>query len=1378
MKIHHRQLFATIRTEGALLPADLLQRIAANDRDVEGLDPSDYHLTGERLNEAVSRSWNRILGVWTAFQSARSKLPDSDPGTTLTRERWLLPLFQELGYGRLLPAKSLEIEGKTYPVSHGWQHTPIHLVSFKVDLDRRTAGVAGAARSSPHSLVQEVLNRSGGHLWAFVSNGFQFRILRDSVSLTRQAFLEFDLEAMMDGEVYSDFVLFWLLCHESRIEAEKTEECWLERWSRKAQEQGTRALDQLRSGVEGAITALGRGFLMHPANGPLRDRLRSGDLDKQDYYRQILRMVYRLIFLLVAEDRELLFDPEADPRARERYLRFYSVGRVRRLAEKRRGTRHGDLYHGLRLIMEKLGMDDGCPDLALPSLGSFLFSPEATETLQSLEIANRDLLDAVRSLCVLTYDGTRRPVDFRNLGSEELGSVYESLLELHPDLNVDAGVFELRTAGGHERKTTGSYYTPTSLVQCLLDSALEPVLADAMKAPDPERAILDLKVCDPAAGSGHFLIAAAHRMARRLAAVRTGDEEPSPEATRTALRDVIGHCIYGVDINPMAVELCKVSLWMEALEPGKPLSFLDHHIQCGNSLLGTTPRLIQEGIPDDAFKSIEGDDRAITQALRRRNREQRAGQTMGQAFAASVERQRTLANQVASIDALDDRTPEGIRSKRTQYDGLTASADYRGVKLLADAWCAAFVWKKAKDTLLPVVQDVFLRLARDPESVPAETLREIERLTRRYKFLHWHVAFPDVFQIPEKDRDPDSKEAGWSGGFDVVLGNPPWERIKLQEKEWFAERRPDIANARNAADRRRLIQGLRTEDPNLLEAFLEDRRQAEGESHLVRNSGRYPLCGRGDVNTYAVFAETKRSILSPRGRVGCVVPSGIATDDTTKFFFQDLVEKQSLVSLYDFENREKIFPAVDSRMKFCLLTLTGSDRPAKQGAEFVFFALRTEHLRDEERRFTLSAEDIALLNPNTKTCPIFRSRRDAEITKAIYRRVPVLIKEGPPEENPWSISFLRMFDMANDSHLFRTRDQLEADGWVLEGNVFVRDGEKYLPLYEAKMIHQFDHRWATYEGLQTRDVSAEAKRQPMLVVLPRYWVPEGEVSLATGRVTARNWLLGWRDVCRSTDERTMIAGAVPYMAVGDKFLLLFPNQDTVSICCLYANLNSYTFDYVARQKLGGTALKYFLVRQLPVLNPNTIAGSVISGTSYGDFRPVDHSAPDEVVDHTAENNRPFLTGLIDHGMSPQVGVISFSGYAQDRVGIPISSWFVRCVLELTYTAWDLQQFALDCGYDGPPFRWDEERRFLIRCELDAAYFHLYGIDRDDVDYIMETFPIVKRKDEQKHGEYRTKRVILEIYDAMAEAVRTGQPYRTLLDPPPAGPRVAHDPLTG
>lgn len=1337
MQTVSRSSFTTVTTEGAILPADLLQRIV-DGRELEGLRPVDYHLApNERLNEAISRSWNRLLGVWESFEEQMEALPEDDRGTTLTRERWLLILFQELGYGRLPFQGSLSVNGQDeesakYPISHEYDRVPIHLVSLRQPLDRTDADRGERFRRSPHSLLQEFVNRSDRHLWGIVSNGLRLRLLRDNVSFTRAAYLEFDLEAMMAGELYADFTLLWLTAHQSRLEG-APETCWLEQWSQEAAEQGTRALDSLRDGVQEAISILGRGFLAHPANGGLRRQLQSGDLDAQDYYRQLLRLVYRLIFLFVAEDRNLLLLKDADAATREQYYSFYSVTRLRELAARRRSGPHPDLYRSLRLVM--ILLREGYSDLGLPALGSYLFSDRSTPLLDEAEIANERVLDAIRALAFTVEDRVLRPVDYKNLGAEELGSVYESLLELHPELNVTAATFDLNIATGSERRTTGSYYTPTSLINSLLDTALEPVVTDRLrgkKGQEAEGALLDIKVVDPAAGSGHFLIAAANRLARHLARIRTGDEEPSPEAAREALRDVVRHCIYGVDINEMAVELCKVGLWLETLDPGKPLSFLDANIQQGNSLVGATPALLEDGIPDEAFTPVTGDNKAYAREFKALNREQRKGQMALFKGGKPWQRLGNLAEALREMVALEGDTLEGVRAQEEAYAALVRSQGYQYGKLWADAWCAAFFWplrpEKSDGFPYPVTEEEFRRIEHNPHSIPSWMRQEIEQLALKHHFFHWHMAFPHIFRPSGNSRQMDDEVTGWRGGFDVVLGNPPWERIKLQEKEWFAARSPEIANARNAAQRKKMIQSLKKSDPTIHAAFMQDKAAAENESIFLRNSGLYPLCGRGDVNTYQVFAELSRMALDSRGRTGLVLPTGIATDYYTQDFFRDLMQKGSLVSLYDFENRERIFPDVASPQKFCLLTLTGLNF-ACESADFVFFATRIEHLTETERHFTLSSQEVALLNPNTKTCPIFRSKRDAELTKAIYRRIPVLVEEGPPERNSWGVTFSTMFHMSGDSELFRTYEQLESEGWMLNGSVFQRGNEQCYPLYEAKMFHHFNHRYNTYEGVpagkrfrvKAQALSLEGRLNiPSVVPLPRYWVHSSHVESAWP--WEYEWAIAFRDITNvTTNRRTAIFSMLPKSAVSHPSPLLIPADATArEVSGLYANLTSFAFDYTTRQTLGGSHLTYYILKQLPVLPQSTYY-------------------QDEIL--------PVAEPLID--------------------------WIVRHVLELTYTTYDLQAFARDIGYHGPPYRWNEERRLLLRCELDAVYFHLYGIQRDDVAYIMDTFPIVRRKEEDEYGEYRAKRVILEIYDEMAEAMATGTPYQTRLDPPPAHPDAAH-----
>ncbi|GCF08501.1 Eco57I restriction-modification methylase domain-containing protein [Dictyobacter arantiisoli] len=1338
MRNRQRSTFPTVTSEGALLPMDVLQRIAQLDPDLSGLRPQDYYHEGEKLNEVISASWSKVLRSWQKFQHATDNLSESQSGTTQTREYWLLPLFSELGYGRLFTMKPLEVGENSYPISHGWQHLPIHLVSYKVDLDQLSrgttlaAGGSGSAKRSPSSLVQELLNRSTDHLWGMVSNGLQLRLLRKNISLTRLSYVEFDLDTMLRGELYADFVLLWLLCHQSRIEAERPGDCWLEKWSRMAQDQGMRILDKLRDGVTTAINTLGSGYLAHPANNVLKQKLRDGVLLPQDYYRQVLRFVYRMIVLFVAEDRDVLFAPAADEQAKARYLRYYSTARLRRSAEQRVGTRHADLYQVLWLVMEQIGGEagfEGCPGLGLPALNGFLFSSKSALDLVGCQLANHDLLKAVRSLSQTWDNNVPRHVDYKNLGSEELGSVYESLLELHPELDIEAGRFELTTASGNERKTTGSYYTPTSLIDCLLDSALDPVLDEACRGKskdEAQKAILDLKVCDPACGSGHFLIAAAHRIARRLAAVLTDSEEPDAAARRAALRQVVSHCIYGVDINPMAVELCKVNLWMEAIEPGKPLSFLDAHIQCGNSLLGTTPALLRSGIPDSAFDFIEGDDKKIVSKFKKENKDFRnAGQFTLFDAAGEVPwvRQDNLAVSMLQMEEMDDTTVEAIHRKEEQYNSLLTSSNYENSKLLADAWCAAFVWKKNSEFAYPITQEIFRQLEQNPYSSVGWMKDEIKRLADQYHFFHWHLAFPKVFHLPAKDETPTNEQTGWSGGFDVVLGNPPWERIKFQEKEWFASRHRGIANAANGAQRQQLIKKLAQEDPYMYANFLDDRRKSEGEGHFLRDSDRYPLCGRGDINTYAVFSENLLGACAPKGRVGCIVPSGIATDDTTKYFFQYLIEGNHLVSLFDFENRSKIFPAVDSRVKFCLLTLTGSSQRNNPGIDFMFFAHTVEDLKDDARRFTLSADDIALLNPNTKTCPIFRSRRDAELNLSIYRNLPAFVDEVNNINN-WGIYYIRLVHLGDHADQVHFKWEVGKENWLN-------------PLYESKLVNIFDHRYCTFADVnekdciagQARKLTYPEKEDPNQSIIARYYLSSNFAHELFDKYPSYThpWLLLWRDVTNATNERTCIATIIP-KTLASVTCPALGFSSIINANVLSANLNSFVFDYVARQKVGGMHMTFSILKQLPAI----------------------------------ESEKYLLPPQWDEDIS-------------------LYDWVFTRTLELIYNAWDLEAFAQDCGYDGPPFRWDEERRFLLRCELDAAYFHLYGIQRADVDYIMETFPIVKRKDEKQYidaegkGEYRTKRVILDIYDEMQRAIESGVPYQTRLDPPPADPAVAHPP---
>lgn len=1317
MQLRRKVGVGTVRTEGAILPADLLERIREGDPELGGLSPSDYHLQGERINEAISRSWSRLVGLWAGFKAVRQALPEQDLGTGTTRERWLLPLFQEFGYGRLQSSKAIELEGKSYAISHAWGHVPIQLVGFRVDLDRRMAGVVGAARMSPHGLVQELLNCSTGHVWGILSNGLKLRVLRDNTSLTRQAYVEFDLEAMFEGEAYADFTLMWLVCHQSRVEAERSGDCWLETWSKAAQEQGTRALDQLRDGVEEAISALGRGFLAHPTNKDLCEALRSGKLDKQEYYRQLLRLVYRLIFLFVAEDRGLLFDPRSKTQARERYLRFYSMTHLRELAESRAGTRHGDLYHALKLVMDALGHSDGCPELGLPALGSFLWSAEAIGNLNDCTLANYDLMEAVRCLGFTSERNIRRAVDYRNLGPEELGSIYEALLELQPDLNVDAGEFSLKMAGGSERRTTGSYYTPSSLIQQLLEMALDPVVGEVVSKPDPQGALLKLKVCDPACGSGHFLVAAAHRIARRLASVQTGDEEPSPDAQRHALRDVISHCVYGVDINPMAVELCKVNLWLESLEPGKPLSFLDAHIQCGDSLVGVSPNLDLSEIPDEAFNPAFSDDKATASALKKRNKRERGGSSqdgagqLGFRFEATHITNteylaRRLAEHATQVDAMPEDDSTQLQAKAKAFDELHATREYLDHRLELDLWTAAFFWRIPKadaESMLAPTQQELIQLRRDSllDARLVETTRE---LATSLRVFHWKIAFPNVY-------------LGDKPGFDCVLGNPPWENIKLQEEEFFATRDPKIAGASNRAIRQDMIALLGNGNPSLLDEFHSAKHSADVTSKFIRYSGRFPLSAVGDINTYALFAELAMSLVTNTGLIGIVIPTGIVTDDPYKGFFEYLIQNRRLIELIGFENEEFLFPGIANVVRFCLFVASGGD--SMRFPRFGFYLRKVEQIGEKLRFFQVDKHDFELFNPNTLTCPVFRTQMDYSLTKEIYRRVPIL-KDERNRADPWKVQLSGMFHMSNDSELFHAKA--------------ARDST---PLYEAKLFWHYDHRFASYDlkgkmrgkgGRGLPSLPLEFHQDPKYSITPQYWIANSEVDQRVPEFWTKQWLLAYRRITSAKLERTTVFSILPRSGVGDSATVLFLRDIAPErlVCCLLANANSLGFDYLARQKVSGTVMNHYFMWQLPVLPPNAYTPA-----------DIDFIVP-RVVElvYTAYDLRPFAEDMGYH-----VEPFRWDEVRRAQVRAELDAYYARLY-------------------------------GLSRDEL------RYILDPQDVygqDFPGETFRVLKEKELKQLGEFRTARLILDTYDEMQRAMQSGVPYQTRLDPPAADPRCCHPP---
>ncbi|MGQ9369603.1 Eco57I restriction-modification methylase domain-containing protein [Azospirillum sp. ST 5-10] len=1421
--------FAAIEIVGALLTPHVVGEITAERAGEQAAD--DYDVPpGLKLRDEISRYFRIGEALWGRFVNARSVNPAS-------AERFMLDLLRQcFGFDTIAAVPPVVLGERVFPIGHAALDSRVPVVvapaaeegARRPGIDESLVQFAdGARRRSATLLLQEYLNAQDGVLWGIAADGTTLRLMRDNASMTRPAWIEADLARIFGERLFADFSALWLLLHGSRFGAAgaPASDCPLERWRERGRVEGVTARDKLREGVEAALLDLGQGFIEHPANNALRRALSEGRLSSQAYFEELLRLVYRLIFLFAAEDRNLLHPPEADAAAKRAYAEGYGVGRLRERCMRRTAwDRNSDVWEGLKATFAALGR--GEPRLGLPALGG-LFARGQAPHLKESRIENRRMLSAIWRMAWMRPEGqplTR--VNWRDMETEELGSVYESLLELTPLPRVDTRTFVFAAGDetrGNARKTTGSYYTPDALVKLLLDGTLDPVLdaAEARNLADPAAEILRLTIVDPACGSGHFLLGAARRAAARIARLRSPGV-PSQAEFQHALREVVSHSIHGVDRNPMAVELCKVALWIEALEPGKPLTFLDARIRCGDSLIGVFDYdMLRKGIPDAAYTPLTGDNKVVAKAYGKHNAVQREGKG-ATGFLTNLRPPTDLIDAFQRLMDMPEDTLDQVAAKQAAFIDLHHGRGWQGLKAACDLYVSAFVLPKVGEVpgpaelahpTIPLTDHVWAAVRGTLPYGPLHA-RADETANRLFAF-HWPLEFPHVFAL---------------GGFDVVVGNPPWERLKLNEQEFFAARSPEIAGAPNKAARAVLIDRLKKAEPGTPDAALHAefefaKRAAEASSVFARGSGRYPLTGVGDVNTYALFAEHFTRLTRDRGRAGVIVPTGIATDSTTSTFFGRLIRDARLVSLYDFQTGMGFFDRIGhARFKFCILSTTGVAQRISEAARFVFFIRQESELNQIERFFTLAPEQIARINPNTNTAPVFRTAMDAELTAKFYERAPVLIKERSREEggdvNPWGVTFQTMFHMSGDSGLFRDVAQLTNEGWVRDGAEWVRGeglSERLVPLYEAKMVHHFDHRWATYaaggsadddEG--ARDATLAEKQDPAFEPTPRYWVPEEEVTLRAARVpsglkrawredsgdrcvkalaewlvgwfdadegrrmreddlagilgrdrpwrailgrtpakwliepkTLENgrdaqhctpltrddvafladgprdpldiaaaiilrkqprWLMGWRDITNATNERTVVGTVSPKLGVGNSLPIWYVDQKfSGRFAAVFVGImSSIALDFAARFKIGGVHLNFFIAQQLPIVPPSEFTGDDLN----------------------------FICSR---------------------------------VLELTYTSHSLRPWAEDLGHFGPPFGWDEERRALLRADLDAYFARKYGLCRDELRYILdpadvkgedypsETFRGLKTNELRRYGEYRTQRLVLAAFDRLTGA---------------------------
>lgn len=1333
-------------TTGSLLNGYFLREGMPATPEWRALDPAQVLATADALR-----------GLWQQLAAMAA------PNEATTEQLFILPVLGRLGW-HFLPQQPPGRDRRDIPDALLFRsaadrdraaamHDPAQryrLAAVVVESEARDTRLdrGGGRGGTPASQILRYLAlaepQSGGAVrWGLLTNGREWRLYFHGARSRAEGFVGFDLPALLDGVASGDagatdlFRAFLLLFRaEAHAPAGPGGKTFLDTAlaeGRRYEARITAALSdavfrQVFPRLVAELAAADPGA--KPADAAWRAEVRQA----------ALILLYRLLFILYAEDRDLL-------PVRHRGYADYALRRLRGRAAVARDSGR-PLSGTVARWWEDLAslcraIDTGDPALGLPPYNGGLFRPEAAPLLGRVQLPDAVMAELLDDLSREGEGLARRLINFRDLSVQQLGSIYERLLEF--EVVADAGGVAVRL-NAFARKNTGSYYTPEELVRLIIRRAVGPLLGERrerfraeaarlagdtrpkaqrlaeLARHDPAEAFLRLRVLDPAMGSGHFLVSlvdwltdATLAAQQEAAAGVAWGEYASPlgttiETIRTHIqaqaqahgwevredqlddrhlvrRIVLKRVIYGVDANPMAVELARLSLWLHSFTVGAPLSFLDHHLRTGDSLFG---------------EFVAGAETFIAA---------RGALLIGQA----VVQARQAAKGMAMVEALTDADIAEVRESAATFGGVEEAT--RPLARFLDL-VHALRWlerdlteaeKRARDYLLDGVLGDPVRIAAGeaaPGGPPGQRraaeglLAKARALAAERRFLHWEVAFPGVWEEWERPRPP--------GGFDAVIGNPPWDRIKLQEVEWFAARAPEVAKQQRAADRKKMVAALRKKGGALAQDYEHAAWTAEAAARVARGCGDYPLLARGDVNLYALFVERALRLVAADGIVGLLVPSGIAADLSAADFFREIATTGRLAALFDFENRrtrlqlDPFFPDVDSRFKFAALIVGGPERrfPA---AACAFFAQGAEEA--EGAALALTPADFAAVNPNTGTAPVFRTARDAEITLGIYRRVPVLVdRRKTPPARVWPVRYVRMFDMTNDSGKFRTMAELEAAGaYRVAANRWKKGAAEWVPLYEGKMVQAFDHRAASVvvnlENLnrpaQPVPATEEQHADPDWVPSSQFWVVVADIEWPQDL----GWAVGFKDVTAPTNVRTMIAAATPFAAHGNTVPLLLPDG-TASLSAwkrgaplLLANLNALALDYVARQKVQGQHLNFYIVEQLP-------------------FIPLE-------------------------GFTRCIGGTTAEAVVRDHV------------LRLTCTAHDMAAFAADLGHSGPPFAWDAEERLHLRARLDALFFLLYGLGRDAADYILGTFPIVREQEERAFGRFRSRDLILGYMAAFA-----------------------------
>ena len=1387
--------YTSIHIYGHLLSDDILHNIE-RDTNLLGNRQQDFGLDIS-TSAAIDYVWSSLRNDWRFFNE-RSGV--NDPYGTRRSRDLIERLLQNLGYTFNRQNGNLNVAGSSFEISYlcpDLGNMPVIVVGDKIigengletldkcSLDYRAKGAR--RRRSPHATMLEYLNATE-NVYGIISNGVTLRLIRNSGQLVKLTYIEFDLRRMLEEDKYSEFCLMFRMLHASRFRTGGDEPCVMERWFNMSIESGNRIREGLSKAVQRAMEVMGNAALRTAGTGNdvLRADLTEGKLSDAAFNKELIHFIYRLLFLFIIEDRGLVYqlpDSSDDPdyakicRWQEIYKKNYAASRLRHLSELRylRQRQYADLWLGLVDTFRLFETGNFGERLGIKPLGGMLFDSDTLHYLKSCTICNKDLLEAFDALNkFMDENGQPVKINYSSLDVEEFGSVYEGILEMRPFVQsgTASADWQFGFVGGLDRKSTSSYYTRPDLVQNLIRTTLEPVIkeriAKCKTTEEKVRSLLSMKVCDAASGSGHIVLAMARTIAWYVCMLRTGEDNPASLDYRQALREVIQKCVYAVDYNPDAVELCKVVLWIEGYCAGKPLSFLDYHIRCGNSVVGVADLdTLLDGVPKEAFSA---DDKEVKKQVITLNKKAlddahlvQNGKKQGMNVSLftsdftmqSIDSEQVgLANKVREIAALPEDTLEQQVIKQHRWEDLMRSPRVECLRLACDIYTYSFykqftssdieshVDETGKFTAfnIPYTRTVYQALQEikyldDPDDEPdaqhlPDTLRrEATDSAVAHRYFHWCVEFPEVF--------------AYDGGFDVMCGNPPWDKIKVEDKKWFENHgRSDIVNAGTAAQRKRAIAMLPETDPDLFEEYQQAQQDAEAMSRFVRFSGRFKLTATGDIDLYPMFAELCLSF--SKEAWGLVLPTGIAVNDSNKAFFSKLIDENRLMSLYDFENKEGLFN-IHRMFKFCLLT-AGKAQAEPRIVNGGFFLTRIDHLLDPNRIYTLRTDDFALLNPNTKTCPVFRTSRDARLTTKIYHRCQVLMNDVT-DENPWKIKFARMFDMSNDSHWFRTYAQLMDAGAVYKAPNFVLEGETYVPLYEGKMIWHYNHHYGTWPTSVERPNSISTPPLPELAdpnssIMPWYWVPLSEVDnrlIKTdkdGNVVwewKHRWFLIYRGLTNATNERTFICAPIPdACGVGNSSTVVFADRGAMPVAVFTATLSSIVFDYITRQKINWTNMSTYFVKQFPVLT----------------FDQIPYAIKSSIIERVAE--LCYFNHDLDGWM--------YELWNDDEMTDDIRTDLLVRLAECNNLNFDSGQLTTPDFSLMSPYIYNEKRRAVAQAELDAIFAHLYGLTTEELHYILdpedvcgkgcinETFRVLRDNEIRQYGEYRTKRLVLEAWN--------------------------------